>query len=52
VDPETRTIVVHTAPEDSTLLHVEDTLEGGVVLPGFALSVRTFFAELDRQGDS
>ena len=52
VDPETRTIVVHTAPEDSTLLHTEDTLEGGMVLPGFALSVRAFFAELDRQGDS
>jgi Uma2 family endonuclease len=52
VDPETRTIVVHTAPEDSVLLYAVDTLEGGMVLPGFALSVRAFFAELDRQGDS
>jgi Uma2 family endonuclease len=52
VDPETRTVVVHTAPEDFTLLHAEDTLEGGMVLPGFALSVQAFFAELDRQGDS
>jgi Uma2 family endonuclease len=52
VDPETRTIVVHTAPEDSTTLHAEGTLEGGMVLPGFALSVQGFFAELDRQGNS
>ena len=52
VDPETGTIVVHTAPEDSTLLHAEDTLDGGMVLPGFVLSVREFFAELDRQGNS
>jgi Uma2 family endonuclease len=26
VDPETRTVVVHTTPEDSTILHEEDTL--------------------------
>jgi len=52
VDPETRTVVVHTTPEDSTILHEEDTLEGDMVLPGFALSVREFFAELDRQGNS
>jgi Uma2 family endonuclease len=52
VDPETRTIVVHTAPEASTLLHAENTFEGGMVLPGFALSVQAFFAELDWQGDS
>jgi Uma2 family endonuclease len=51
VDPETRTVVVHTPPEDSTTLHEEDTLEGGMVLTGFMLSVREFFAELDRQGN-
>jgi hypothetical protein len=51
VDPETRTVVVHTTPEDSTILHEEDTLEGGMVLPGLALSVREFFAELYRQGN-
>jgi hypothetical protein len=51
VDPETRTIIVHTTPEEFTILHEADTLEGGMVLPGFALSVQEFFAELDRQGN-
>ena len=50
VDPEARTVEVFTAPEQSILLHEEDTLEGGSVLPGLELSLREFFAELDRQG--
>ena len=36
---------MHTAPENSTTLHAADTLEGGTVLPGFALSVQAFFAD-------
>jgi Uma2 family endonuclease len=50
VDPETRTVAVYTAPDQSTTLHEEQTLAGGAVLPGFALPVRELFAELDRQG--
>jgi Uma2 family endonuclease len=50
VDPEARTVEVFTAPEQSAILHEEDTLEGGAVFPGFALPLRDFFAELDRQG--
>jgi Uma2 family endonuclease len=51
VEPETRSVAVYTTPEHSTVLREEDTLEGGAVLPGFALSVRELFAELDREGD-
>jgi Uma2 family endonuclease len=50
VDPEARTVEVFTAPEQSVILHEEDTLEGGVVFPGFELPLRDLFAELDRQG--
>ena len=50
VDPAARTISVYTAAEESTLLTEADTLDGGVVLPGFTLRVAELFAELDRQG--
>ena len=49
VAPLARTVEVYTAPEQVTVLHEEDTLEGGAVLPGFALPLREFFAELDQQ---
>jgi Uma2 family endonuclease len=49
VAPLTRTVEVYTASEQVTVLHEEDTLEGGAVLPGFALPLREFFAELDQQ---
>jgi hypothetical protein len=31
-----------------TLLHAEQTLDGGTVLPGFCASLHELFAELDR----
>lgn len=49
VAPLARTVEVYTAPEQVTVLHEEDMLEGGAVLPGFALPLREFFAELDQQ---
>jgi Uma2 family endonuclease len=49
-DPKTRTVDVYTSEKRFTQLTVDDVLEGGVVLPGFRLSVREWFAELDRQG--
>jgi Uma2 family endonuclease len=52
VDPGARTVEVYTAPEQSTVLHATDTLDGGVVLPGFALPLYELFAGLDRQGDN
>ena len=52
VDPEARTAEVYTNPNQSTVRHEADTLEGGAVLPGFALPLRELFAELDRQGNN
>jgi len=51
VDPAARTVEVYTAPESSTHLREQDTLDGGVVLPGFTLPLQELFAELDRQGE-
>lgn len=50
IDPLDRTVVVYTAPDQSTTLTESDTLDGGAVLPGFTLPLRDLFAELDRQG--
>jgi Uma2 family endonuclease len=51
VDPRTRSVEVFTAPDQSTILHEGQTLEGGTVLPGFMLPLQELFAELDLQGD-
>ncbi len=50
VNPDARTVSVYTAREDATVLAETDTLDGGSVLPGFALPLRDLFGELDRQG--
>jgi Uma2 family endonuclease len=50
IDPRARTVVVSTAATQSTTLTEADTLDGGTVLPGFALPLQQLFAELDRQG--
>ncbi len=50
VDPELRTVEVHTGSGQMTLLRQGDTLDGGAVLPGFAVPLTDLFAELDRQG--
>ena len=52
VDPNTRTVEVFTAPNQSTVLHAAQTLEGGTVLPGFTLPLQVLFGELDRRGES
>ena len=41
---------VYTAVDRSTLLREDQTLDGGDVLPGFALSIRDWFAESERTG--
>jgi Uma2 family endonuclease len=51
VDPRTRTVEVFTSPEQSTVLHEAQTLEGGTVLPGFTLPLQELFAELDLHGE-
>lgn len=51
VDPRTRTVEVFTVPAQSTVLHEAQTLEGGMVLPGFTLPLQELFSELDLQGE-
>jgi Uma2 family endonuclease len=48
VNPKKRTVRVYTARNRSVLLGEEDTLDGGDVLPGFALSIHDWFAEAER----
>ena len=47
VDLEDRTVQVFTSAKRSRTLTEEDTLDGGEVLPGFTLSLRVLFAELE-----
>jgi Uma2 family endonuclease len=47
VDWRRRTVTVYTAPDQSTVLREDQTLEGGAVLPGFTLPLRQLFAQLD-----
>jgi len=45
IDQEDRTTRVYTAPDVFTTLTAADTLNGGVVLPGFTLPLADLFAE-------
>ena len=50
VDPRARTVAVYVRDGAPLMVLTEDqTLDGRDVLPGFALSLRELFAELDRQ---
>ncbi len=48
VDPETRTVRVYTSPEEPLTLTERDTLDGGDVVPGFALPLKDLFARVPR----
>jgi Uma2 family endonuclease len=50
VDPRSRLIHVHTAPDAKTTLSASDVLDGGDALPGLTILVSAIFAELDRHG--
>jgi len=50
VDPGARTVTVYTSPIQGTTLQAGDTLDGGIVLPGFTQPLAELFAELDRHG--
>ena len=45
VDPAKKTVRVYTSPDKSRLLREGQTLDGGSVLPGFALPLNELFAE-------
>jgi Uma2 family endonuclease len=47
IDPRARTARVYTAPDACTVLDESASLSGGEVLPGFELSLRELFAEMD-----
>lgn len=49
VDPEKHTVEVYTAPDRCTRLGINDTLDGGDVLPGFRLPLRRLFARVSKQ---
>src|SRR5262249_7844749 len=48
-DPKKRTVRVYTSPRKSSLLTEDDTLDGGKVLPGFALPIRKWFERARRK---
>ena len=48
VDPRARIVAVYAAPDGPTILDATMTLDGGAILPGFALPLADLFAELDR----
>jgi Uma2 family endonuclease len=48
IDPFKRTVAVYTSSDAFTLLHEQDTLDGGSVLPGFKLPLRQLFARLPK----
>jgi Uma2 family endonuclease len=50
VDPRKRVVTVYIASAESATLGIDDTLDGGTVLPDFQLPLKDLFAELDRQG--
>jgi Uma2 family endonuclease len=50
VDPRVRTVAVYTSPDNPTVLRGDDVVNGGAVLPGFALPLPDLFGELDVQG--
>ncbi len=48
-DPRARTVAVYTTAETAESVLTEDhSLNAGDIVPGFSLSLRDFFAELDR----
>ena len=50
IDPRKRTVAVYTSLTHVVVLDIDDTLDGGAVLPGFELKLKDLFAELDRKG--
>lgn len=44
LDPDTRVVTVYASPDVASVLDETHTLNGGLVLPGFSLPIRTWFA--------
>lgn len=50
IDPDVRTAVIYTSAEKFRSVKESGSLDGGVVLPGFKLSLRELFASADEEG--
>ena len=48
VDPESRTVDVHTKPDDFVRLREREVLDGGTLLPGFRLPLERLFARVEK----
>ena len=44
VDPEAKTITVHTSATEPVVFDENESIDGGDILPGFQLSIRDLFA--------
>lgn len=51
IDPFERTIMVFMPGRSARTLHLDDTLDGDDVIPGFSVAVEDIFAELDDETD-
>ena len=49
IDPATRTADVYTSPRKKTTITAEEALDGGIVLPGFGLTLQELFARAGRR---
>ncbi|HET6883860.1 MAG TPA: Uma2 family endonuclease [Pirellulales bacterium] len=49
IDPERRSATAYRSPTDFEQFGANDRLDGGTILPGFALPLAEVFAELDRR---
>ena len=51
VYPEQHMVHVYTSPHAVRILHAEETLDGGTVLPGFQLTIQEWFTRAGRRRD-
>jgi Uma2 family endonuclease len=47
VYPESKTVRVYQTPEQYTVVHAHERLEGGTVLPGFAVVIQDWFTQAE-----
>lgn len=45
INPKTQSATVYTGPEEGVVIGPDGVLSGGMVLPGFELSLRRLFSE-------
>ncbi len=47
VDPPTRTVTIYSSPDEAVVLSVDESLEGGSILPGLSIRLADLFAKLE-----